>query len=283
MKKLTYLIFVLAFFSCKSNTSGDQAKSEKTGSSSVTDIKKTDISAASQNTNPVSKATVPEISCEKTLLTTIENFKVWKFNNSQVIAFQAKLAIDADGSPKAYCPGNKGLDFTANAGKPGNWYGVVTDNTGNPVIQKDTDPCPGCYVSPTTLNDKKLAKENPLKYLNSEQIPFIALPSEVTKAGNIKIGDFAFVYNSKNGKSCFAIFGDGGPKGKLGEGSVFLADRLGVNSNPRNGGVSEGIIYLVFPGTGEGNGYLRTLEEINSNGKAALEKSGGMPIIDCLK
>jgi hypothetical protein len=283
MKKLTYLIIALLFFSCNSNPSGDQAKSEKTGSFPVTVIKKTDISTPPQNTNPVSNAPVAEISCEKTLLTTIENFKVWKFNNSPVIAFQAKLAIDADGSPKAYCPGNKGLDFTANAGKPGNWYGIVTDNNGNPIIQKDDDPCPGCYVSPTTLIDKKLAKENPLKYLNSEKIPFIALPSEVTKAGNIRIGDFAFVYNLKNGKSCFAIFGDGGPKVKLGEGSVFLADRLGVNSNPRNGGVADGIIYLVFPGTGEGNGFLRTLEEINSNGKAALEKWGGMQMIDCLK
>jgi hypothetical protein len=283
MKKLTYIIMVLAFFSCHSNTTEIKGKNETSNSSSITDVKKSEISTTFQNSNIVSPDKVPEISCEKTLLTTIENFKVWKFNNLQVIAFQAKLAIDADGSPRAYCPGNKGLDFTANAGKEGNWYGVVTDNNGNPVIQNNGDPSPGCYVSPTTLNDKKLAKENPLKYVNSEQIPFIALPSEVIKPGNIRIGDFAFAYNVKNGKSCFAIFADGGPKGKLGEGSIFLADKLGVNSNPRNGGASDGIIYIVFPGTGKGNGYLRTLEEINSIGKAEMDKLGGMQLIDCLK
>ena len=38
-----------------------------------------------------------------------------------------RFTADADGSPRAYCPGNKGLDFTANAGKEGHWYGVVTD------------------------------------------------------------------------------------------------------------------------------------------------------------
>lgn len=230
-----------------------------------------------------SKSDTTPVNCDKTLLTTIENFQVWKLNNSKAVVFNAKMTIDADGSPNAYCPDNKGLDFTANAGKPGNWFGIVTDSNGKPVIQKNSDPTPGCYVSPTTLVDKTLSKENPLKYVNSEKIPFIALPPELLILGNIRIGDFAYVYNTKNKKASFAIFADGGPRKKLGEGSVFLAEQLGINKSPRNGGTGKGIIYIIFPRSGKGNGTLRTPDEINSLGQAELNKIGGAAIIDCLQ
>ncbi len=220
--------------------------------------------------------------CEKILLVTIENFKVWNLNNGAAIVFKAKMAIDADGSPHAYCPGNKGLDYTANAGRPGNWYGVVTDDEGHPVIQKNWDPYPGCYVSPTTMVNKSLPNSNPLKYCNSEEIPFIALPAKVQVLGHIKIGDMAYVYNTKNKKGTYAIFADGGPAGKLGEGSIYLADKLGINKSPRNGGAKDGIIYFIFPGSGIGNGTLRTEEEIRKDGDKEFRKIGLETILDCL-
>lgn len=219
--------------------------------------------------------------CQKTWLATIEQSKVWKLEQGAVY-FEAKMAIDADGSPRAYCPDNQGLDYTANAGNAGNWWGIVTDQHGEPVIQKDSDPCPGCYVSPTTLYDKTRSKDNPLRYCNSEQIPFIVLPKKVMDLGGIRIGDLAYVFNTGNRKSCFALFADGGPAGKLGEGSIYLAERLAVNSNARRGGASGGIIYLVFPRSGKGNGYLPSLEEINQAAAKELQKLGGESIIGCL-
>jgi hypothetical protein len=150
------------------------------------------------------------------------------------------------------------------------------------VIQKDTDPFPGCYVSPTTLSDKTLPEYDPLKYCNSEKIPFIVLPKKVTDLGGIRIGDFAYVYNSRNGKGCFALFADGGPAGKLVEGTIALAERLGINSNPRSGGTPGGVIYLVFPRSGKGNGYLRTAAEIDQNASREWQKLGGKSIIGCL-
>lgn len=52
--------------------------------------------------------------------------------------FEAGMAIDADGAYRAYHPTpGKGLDFLANAGSPGNWWALVTDNgkrSGNPVL-----------------------------------------------------------------------------------------------------------------------------------------------------
>jgi len=39
------------------------------------------------------------------------------------------MVVDADGAYHAFHPDDKsGLDFLANAGHPGNWMGLVTDN-----------------------------------------------------------------------------------------------------------------------------------------------------------
>ena len=58
--------------------------------------------------------------------------------------YEAGLVIDADGSPHAYHPdGRSGLDYLSNAGRPGNWWALVTHNgkpSGKPVIQKRNDP-----------------------------------------------------------------------------------------------------------------------------------------------
>lgn len=280
MKNYFLLLFMVGFIACNdtgNKTDKEIAQNQEIFTNLDSANKPDDTPVVSEITQPL-----PPDSCVKTLLTTIENFKVWKLERGGAIVFKAKLAIDADGSPRAYCPGNKGLDYTANAGKPGNWYGVVTNSHGDPVIQQSTDPFPGCYVSPTTLSDKNLPKDNPLKYCNSEEIPFIVLPKKVLDLGGIRIGDLAYVYNTKNKKDCFALFADGGPGGKLGEGSIYLAKTLGINSNARSGGTTDGIIYVVFPQSGKGNGFLRSLEDIEQSASAELIKIGGKSIIGCI-
>ena len=55
------------------------------------------------------------------------------------------MEIDADGACHAYHPrpdSDRGLDSPEDAGHPGNWFGVVTDNgkpDGAPVVQKSGD------------------------------------------------------------------------------------------------------------------------------------------------
>ena len=88
-----------------------------------------------------------QINCNLTYLTTIENFDVYTHNQSGAILYRAKFAVDADGSPRAYGPNDSGLDWTANAGYPGNWWGVVTDINGDPVIQGAGDPYPGMVTT----------------------------------------------------------------------------------------------------------------------------------------
>jgi hypothetical protein len=91
------------------------------------------------------------------------------------------------------------------------------------------------------------------------------LPKDVADRVEARLGDFAFVMNLRNGKSSFAIYAD---IGTLGEGSVALADALGIPSDARHGGQSDGILYLLFAGSG--NLRPRTIHEIQSEGEALL-------------
>ena len=129
--------------------------------------------------------------------------------------FVSGMAIDADGSPHAYNPSDTGLDNLANAGRPGNWWGLATDNakpTGRPVIQSSSDPTPGYYVSSASLADPAFTRVQQRRYINSEVIPFFVLPSTVLTATGIRLGDFALVQNGRTGKQSFAIFADGAPQ-----------------------------------------------------------------------
>ncbi|NSW44575.1 MAG: T9SS type A sorting domain-containing protein [Bacteroidales bacterium] len=224
------------------------------------------------------------VDCDLTLITTIENFNVYRHNPSGVIMYKAKMYIDADGSPRAYGPNNSGLDWTANAGYPGNWWGVVTDSNGDPIIQGPGDPYPGMYVSTTSLVNSAYSVTNPLRYTNSETVPYYVLPSALVSLGGIRIGDVAYVYNTQTGQGCFAIYADTGPAGKLGEGSIYLAQQIGINSDPRTGGTSLGIIdYIVFPMSGYGQGTIPSIAQIDSIGALKIAAIGGTGITQCLE
>ena len=139
------------------------------------------------------------------------------------------------------------------------------------------------YVSTTSLVQSGYSNTNPLRYVDSENIPFIALPSALLSLGNISLGDLAYTKNITNGNTSFAYFVDGGPAGKLGEGSIYLASALGLNSNPRTGGTSQQIIdYVVFPQSGYGQGTHLTLAQINSMGQTELTAAGGIGLTDCI-
>jgi len=202
---------------------------------------------------------------------------VYQSSNSSTFFYMAGMAIDADGSPRAYHKDDsKALDYLHNGGRPGDWWALVTVN-GKPYIQKADDPYPGYYMSMTSLEDTDKKETDPERYVNAETIPYIVLPQKVEEAGGAKLGDFAVVLNKANGKLCYAIFADGGPPGKLGEGSIALAKALDIDANPKDGGVPDNIIYLVFPGSG--NKQKRTLEEINTEGGKLFAAWGGKEML----
>lgn len=200
--------------------------------------------------------------------------------------YRAGMAVDADGAYRAYHPNNRmGLDSVEHAGHPGNWWALATDTgspTGRPVLQGQNDPAPGFYVSMTSLFDASIPSErNPRRFVDAITVPYIVLPPEGFKYA--KLGDFATVVNLENGKVGSAIIADeSAPELPMGEGSIALARVLGIDPDPRSGGVEKGIAYVIFPGSG--NGKPRALDEIASASQALFQRWGGLPRLrGCLK
>jgi hypothetical protein len=124
----------------------------------------------------------------------------------------------------------------------------------------------------TALEDTSKATTDPQRYVDSSKIPYIVLPGN--HSAGAKLGDFAVVFNHKNGKIANAIYADIGPSNKIGEGSIALAEALGISSSPRTGGVGEDVMYIVFPGSG--NGKPRSLDDINTEATKHFKDWGGM-------
>ena len=213
---------------------------------------------------------------------------VWSCPASEVNAFvyEAGLAVDADGAFRAYHPDNRlGLDAIQHAGYPGNWWALATDNgkpSGHPVVQGKTDPAPGYYVSMTALFDPdNLNEHDPRRFVDAAGIPYVVLPPVGLK--HARLGDFATVVNLQNGKVSGAILADeSAPRLKMGEGSMALADALGINSNPQTGGTEQGIAYVIYPGSG--NRKPRALHEILSISGRHFQRWGGLSKLNgCLR
>ena len=162
-----------------------------------------------------------------------------------IIVFTAAMTMDGDGGRFTYAPDGRGRDDLANAKtRDGHWCGVVTVN-GVPYLRPD-----GFYVSTTSCQRPGKAVCDPERYLDSEQVPFIAVPPELIMAvPQTVIGSRVMVRNLKNKKWCVAAVGDVGPRGHLGEGSEALAKALGLDPSPRDGGTDAAIIqYEIHAG-----------------------------------
>jgi hypothetical protein len=209
-----------------------------------------------------------------------QDIPIGRMSGTSAFFYETGMTIDADGAPNAYHPDNSGLDDLANAGSPGRWEGLAKDTDGEPFIQGPNDPFPGYYVSATALADRSKPANDPTRYVDASRIPFVVLPGGMARQLGARPGDFAVVFNRRNGKSSYAIFGDVGPYDRIGEGSMALAENLGIRSDARNGGARRGILYLVFPSSG--NRGPRTIEEINEEGQKLLQEwEGAIPLNAC--
>jgi hypothetical protein len=188
------------------------------------------------------------------------------------VIFSAGATLDGDGANgqfgglPCYAPASfpgQTLDILANAGHPGNWFGVVTDTgttTGTPMLQGPTDPCPGAYVSATSLHlfdqhGQRLPDAAPFKYVDAATVPFIVVPPMIIRGVvGIVLGCRCVVTNTRTGQRVEAVVADRGPSDHLGEISVACAQAIGVptgTTHPANGGgaPSPTIHYQLFPGT----------------------------------
>lgn len=173
-------------------------------------------------------------------------------NDDGSVSFRGELTIDADGSPHAYhpkgCP--PGLDYLANAGRPGNWWGIATNKSGTPFVQGVNHPAPGFYVSTTSYKVPGFTHGDPRRELDSERVPFIVIPSPLIKAvWPAVIGCKALLVDTKTKKQVACVVGDVGPAKHLGEASIFAAKAIGIPSDPKRGGSSEHRFnYVIWPG-----------------------------------
>jgi hypothetical protein len=197
--------------------------------------------------------------------------------------YEAGLTIDADGAPHAYHPnGKSGLDYLSNAGRPGNWWALVTDNakpSGRPIIQGANDPAPGFYISTTSLEDLSYDREDTRRYVNAEAINFIVLPRRLGLGA--RLGDLAVVIHPQTDVHVYAVYADVGPANKTGEASIALANVLGIPSSPKSGGIGHGIGYIVFPGSAQQRPLSQ--QEIDRYGATVFSRWGGIEKAkDCL-
>lgn len=191
------------------------------------------------------------------------NIPAPKPNDDGSYSFIAGMTVDADGANgadgsgrAAYGPrGTQPLDFLANAGGPGNWWGVVTDRHGNPIVQGPDDPAPGYFISTTSYQRREDAEGNPMpltsphRYLDSAVERFIVVPSHWrSQLSGVVLGCRALVLDNQTGESLEGVVGDFGPRSHIGEASIAFAAAFGLNANPKTGGTDRPrFTYTFFP------------------------------------
>ncbi len=106
---------------------------------------------------------------------------------------------------------------------------------------KSTDP----YFQPQTAFTQ--SNGQPLK---AEELPFVVVPLASSlwnyRDSGLRGGDL--VVMAYRDRYVFGVVGDLGPAQRIGEASYAAAEALGINPNPRSGGVASGVTYVAFPG-----------------------------------
>ncbi|MBL7814825.1 MAG: hypothetical protein JNL70_07440 [Saprospiraceae bacterium] len=222
--------------------------------------------------------------------------------------YTSGAAICVDGAPNAYAPNDGGSDATAAAGhnqgdvrtyKKGSngkfllmgeekvpdtfyedtaWWGVVTGADGKPLVKAD-GPFKGYYISTTSYVYSGQRDDVQERYVNANIVPYSVLSEVSRKALGLKLGDLVHVKNTKNGKEKWTAyletrFADD----KIGEVSGAAANALGINSDPRVGGVGGGLVFTFYPNTAPLSNFKNDAEArhyIHRNGKNI---EAGLPV-----
>ncbi|WP_338899873.1 glycoside hydrolase family 75 protein [Streptomyces sp. TG1A-60] len=116
---------------------------------------------------------------------------------------------------------------------------IDCDGRPGPRCNRDTDP----WFQPATSY-----QQSDGRHLSSETLPFIVVPvpSPVWDHRNhgIRGGSIAAVVYEDRVQ--YAVVGDTGPPGIIGEASYATAEALGIRPDSRSGGTDSGVTYIVF-------------------------------------
>jgi len=114
---------------------------------------------------------------------------------------------------------------------------------------QETDQCNSdtdcCFQNDTTFH------QSDGQPLNSAELPYIVLPesSDNWKWEDNGIDGGSVVAVIYNNKITYAVFGDTDSPNKAGEASYATAKSLGIDPDPKSGGVDDGVTYIVFENT----------------------------------
>lgn len=147
-----------------------------------------------------------------------------------------EYAHDDGGSASVpVCAGANAVYFTAD-------MDIDCDGQRTEQCNEDTDP----WFQPETA-----FVESDGDPLNSAELPFIVvpLPSGIWDYADAGIGGGTVAAVAYQDKVAYAVVGDLGPSGGIGEGSYELAEQLGIDPDPSTGGASGATVtYVLFPG-----------------------------------
>jgi hypothetical protein len=209
-----------------------------------------------------------------------ESIAVDRLAGTTTAHFLSKLAVDADGSPKAYHPLDKrppdnhsvAFDWLANIN--------VNDLLGIQGENGAVGPNAGFHISATSLFDNRFPKNDTRRWVDAGEIPYIVLSgrSFPWPGGSVvRPGCLAFVVDTVSGHSTGAIYADVGRA--VGEGSVALALRLGLrpfhpSRPPKVTGFSgKRFLYLILPNARPSPPW--SADQIHSAASGAFEAWGG--------
>jgi hypothetical protein len=131
----------------------------------------------------------------------------------------------------------------------------------------DTDG-PVAGYDPRVHPDPHRQRETSLRYSDGSSVDPTVVPYVVVPSSHKGwLGDFVMV--EYRGRRAMAVVADCGPR--FGEGSVALAEQLGIPASGVSGGTSGGVTYTFYPDSGRkysGQADIKT---------ALLKKSGASP------
>ncbi|MER6769672.1 glycoside hydrolase family 75 protein [Streptomyces bacillaris] len=116
---------------------------------------------------------------------------------------------------------------------------IDCDGRRTKVCNRKTDP----YFQPQTAFTSSRGKP-----LDSAALPFVVVPApsrtwDYRKSGLTGGSVVAVIYE---GRVRYAVIGDTGPAGIIGEGSYALAEELSIDPHPTTGGAASGVTYIAF-------------------------------------
>lgn len=134
-----------------------------------------------------------------------------------------------------------GIDVVWNGERLSFLCGLEIDGDGSGG-NAENDPC---FQDDTTLHDPHDVA------LNARKVPWFVVPPRLIRAvPQVVLGCIGNATNAVTGQASPFVVADIGPDDKLGEGSICLAERIGVPSSPINGGITRRIIRIeLFPGS----------------------------------